>query len=212
MSLPDRRTVTRKSLLWIVVLGLGAWLPSLPKSPAAAERKQAIAGQLLVATENMKDPRFVEAVIFLVKHDGQGTLGLVINKPIARGSINDLLKSFGSEVEGNKSEITIHYGGPVNDNQGFLLHSDDLVLEGTIKTSTGVAMTSNTRLIEAIALGKGPRQFLLTLGYAGWAPGQLEGEIEADSWVLVAPDKDLIFGKNADKKWRRAMDKRQISL
>jgi putative transcriptional regulator len=211
MSLADRRTVTRKSLPWIVVLALGPWLLSLPQ-PRAAEPKQPIAGQLLVATENMQDPRFVEAVIFLVKHDPQGTLGLVINKPIAQGSINDLLKGFGSEVEGNKSEITIHYGGPVSDQQGFLLHSDDVVLEGTIKTSNGIAMTSNIRLIEAIALGKGPRQFLLTLGYAGWAPGQLAAEIQADSWVLVAPDTDLIFGKNADGKWRRAMDKRQIPL
>jgi putative transcriptional regulator len=211
MSLADRRTVTRKSLPWIVVLALGPWLLSLPQ-PRAAEPKQPIAGQLLVATENMQDPRFVEAVIFLVKHDAQGTLGLVINKPIAQGSINDLLKGFGSEVEGNKSEITIHYGGPVSDQQGFLLHSDDVVLEGTIKTSNGIAMTSNIRLIEAIALGKGPRQFLLTLGYAGWAPGQLAAEIQADSWVLVAPDTDLIFGKNADGKWRRAMDKRQIPL
>jgi putative transcriptional regulator len=211
MSLPDRGSVTRKLLPWIVVLALGPWLLSLPQ-PRAAEPKQPIAGQLLVATENMQDPRFVEAVIFLVKHDAQGTLGLVINKPIAQGSINDLLKGFGSEVEGNKSEITIHYGGPVSDQQGFLLHSDDVVLEGTIKTSNGIAMTSNIRLIEAIALGKGPRQFLLTLGYAGWAPGQLAAEIQADSWVLVAPDTDLIFGKNADGKWRRAMDKRQIPL
>jgi putative transcriptional regulator len=211
MSLPDRGSVTRKSLLWIVVLAFGAWLLSLPQT-RAAERKQSIAGQLLVATENMQDPRFVEAVIFLVKHDAQGTLGLIINKPIAQGSINDLLKASGSEVEGNKSEITIHYGGPVSDHQGFLLHTDDVFLEGTIKTSNGVAMTSNTRLIEAIALGKGPRQFLLTLGYAGWAPKQLEGEIQANSWVVVSSDNGLVFGTDAEKKWRRAMDKRQIPL
>ena len=211
MSLADRRTGTRKSLPWIVVLALGAGLLSLPQ-PRAAERKQPIAGQLLVATENMRDPRFVEAVIFLVKHDAQGTLGLVINKPIAQGSINDLLKGFGSEVEGNNSEMTIHYGGPVSDQQGFLLHSDDITFEGTIRNSNGIAMTSNTRLIEAIALGKGPRQFLMTLGYAGWAPRQLEGEILANSWVIVSSDNGLVFGADAEKKWRRAMDKRQIPL
>jgi putative transcriptional regulator len=212
MSSIDRRPRAATSVGWIAVLALLAWLLYPSRPPAAAERKQPIAGQLLVATEAMKDPRFVGAVIYMVTHDAHGTLGLLINRPIARGSINDLLRGFGSDVEGAQREITIHYGGPVSERQGFLLHSDEVTLEGTIKNSNGIAMTSNTRLIEAIALGKGPRQFLLTLGYAGWAPGQLEGEIEANSWVLVAPDKDLIFGMDAEKKWREAMDKRQISL
>jgi putative transcriptional regulator len=160
----------------------------------------------------MQDPRFVDAVIYLVKHDAEGTLGLVINKPIAHSSINDLLKGIGSTVQGAERDIAIHYGGPVSTRQGFLLHSDDVTFEGTIKNSNGIAMTSNTRLIEAIALGKGPRQFLLTLGYAGWAPGQLEGEILANSWVVVSSDDGLVFGADAEKKWRQAMDKRQIPL
>ena len=178
----------------------------------AAERKPSIAGQLLVATENMKDPRFVEAVIYIVKHDAEGTLGLVINKPIARGPIDELLKGFGSEVQGSKHEIVIHYGGPVGSRQGFLLHTDDVMLESSMKTRDAIAMTSDIRMIEAIALGKGPEQFLFTLGYAGWAPGQLEGELAINSWAVVPADKSLTFDKDAEKKWRQAIDKRQIPL
>ena len=210
MNRADRPRLGRL-LLCITTVVLAVWFLSLSRAPAAAQRNET-AGQLLVATENMQDPRFAEAVIYLVKHDSEGTLGLVINRPIAQGSLNDLLKGFGSEVQGLNRDIIIHYGGPVSDRQGFLLHSDDVVLEGTIETPNGIAMTSNLRLIEAIALGKGPRHFLLVLGYAGWAPGQLDGEIEANSWVLVAPDKDLVFGERAEKKWRLAIDKRQIPL
>jgi putative transcriptional regulator len=199
-------------ILCAAVLLLGTWLLGPSQPVTASESKPAAPGTLLVATESMQDPRFVEAVIYLVKHDAEGTLGLVINKPLAQASINDLLEGFGSSVRGAERNITVHYGGPVSTRQGFFLHSDDVTLEGTIKNSNGIAMTSNTRLIEAVALGKGPRQFLMTLGYAGWAPGQLEGEILANSWVIVSSDNGLVFGTDAEKKWRRAMDKRQIPL
>lgn len=192
-------------------LGLFTWTVS-GKPPTAAEPGQSIAGQLLVATEEMKDPRFAEAVIYLVKHDREGTLGLVINRPMTQGPIDDLLKGFGAKARGSQREIVIHYGGPVSSRQGFLLHSDDVTLESSMKAKDGIAMSSDTRMIEAIALGKGPEQFIFTLGYAGWAPGQLEAELKANSWFVISADKSLIFGKDAETKWRRAMDKRQIPL
>jgi putative transcriptional regulator len=111
-----------------------------------------------------------------------------------------------------KGEVVIHYGGPVGQNQGFVLHSDDVLLEDSTKVKDGIAMTSDSNLIEAIGLGKGPRQYLIILGYAGWAPGQVEAEIDANAWFVVTSDKALIFGNDAEKKWRRAMDKRQIPL
>jgi putative transcriptional regulator len=206
------RGCAAKLPIWLGALVLFSGFISAQYPTAAAEHKQPIAGQLLVATENMKDPRFVESVIYIVKHDDEGTLGLVINKPIARGPIDDLLKGFGSEVQASKRDIVIHYGGPVSTRQGFLLHSDDVMLESSMKTRDAIAMTSDIRMIEAIALGKGPQQFLFTLGYAGWAPGQLEGELAINSWALVPADKSLIFDKDAEKKWRQAIDKRQISL
>ena len=179
---------------------------------AAADQDAFITGQLLVATPEMKDPRFAEAVIYMVKHDADGAFGLVINRPMAKGPFEDLLKGFGAEIEGAQGEVLIHYGGPVSMQQGFVLHSDDIMIESSMKVVNGIAMTADVKMIEALARGKGPRQSLVMLGYAGWAPGQLEMELKAGSWFVIPGDKPLVFGKDADKKWREAMDKRQIPL
>jgi putative transcriptional regulator len=198
--------------LWLGALILVAGLQSGRSPLIAAERAPTLAGKLLVASNEMKDPRFFEAVIYLVKHDAEGTLGLVINRPMAKGPIDDLLQGFGAEATGSQLEIIVHYGGPVSSRQGFLLHSDDKILESSLKSPNGIAMTSDIKMIRAIATGTGPRQFLFTLGYAGWAPGQLEEELKANSWFVVPADKTTIFGNDANEKWRRAMDKRQIPL
>jgi putative transcriptional regulator len=179
---------------------------------AAADQDRFITGQLLVATPEMKDPRFAETVIYMVKHDADGAFGLVINRPMAKGAFEDLLKGFGAEINDAKGEVVIHYGGPVSMQQGFVLHSDDIMIESSMKVANGIAMTADVKMIEAMARGKGPSQSLVMLGYAGWAPGQLEMELKADSWFVIPGDKSLVFGKDADEKWREAMDKRQIPL
>jgi putative transcriptional regulator len=178
----------------------------------ASEPEQSLTGQLLVATQETGDPRFAESVIYLVRHDGQGALGLIINRPLAKGPIGDLLKGFGVEIENPQGEIIVHYGGPVSTLQGFLLHSDDVLLENSTKARDGIAMTSDTKLLEAMAHGKGPRQALFMLGYAGWAPGQLEAEIKADSWFTIPGDRALIFGEDAERKWKLASERRRIPL
>jgi putative transcriptional regulator len=178
----------------------------------AADQDRFITGQLLVATPEMKDPRFAETVIYMVKHDADGAFGLVINRPMAKGSFEDLLKGFGTEIDDAKGEVVIHYGGPVSNEHGFVLHSDDITIESSMKVANGIAMTADVKMIEAMARGKGPRQSLVMLGYAGWAPGQLEMELKADSWFVIPGDKSLVFDKDADEKWREAMDKRQIPL
>ena len=181
-------------------------------APSATEEERDLAGQLLVASEQMRDPRFLETVIYIVRHDSQGTLGLVLNRPLATGPIDDLLKGFGAEPMSSKREVIVHYGGPVSSLQGFVLHSDDFLLESSVRVRDGLAMTADVKIIEAIASGTGPKQFLIMLGYAGWAPGQLEEEIKADAWFVLPADKTLIFGKDADKKWRQGMDRRQTPL
>ena len=201
----------RSVFIWLTLATTLVVFVAAASRTLAAEEKSFV-GQLLVATEAMKDPRFVESVIYIVKHDHEGTMGLVINRPMAQGPIDDLLKGFGVEAKSGAREIVIHYGGPVSSRQGFLLHSDEVLMENSIKAKDGIAATPDIKMIQAIAAGKGPRQFLFMLGYAGWAPGQLEGELKAKTWVVVSPDKSLIFGKDADKKWRQAIDKRQIPL
>ena len=204
---PFHSTVLRIAILLLLFCALTGGHNS-----RAAERERFFAGQLLVATAEMEDPRFAESVIYMVKHDATGAMGLVINKPMAKGSIADLLKGFGLEGKSSKREIIIHYGGPVGARQGFVLHSDETLLESSAKVANGIAMTGDAKMIEAIAAGKGPRQSLFMLGYAGWAPGQLEAELKMNSWIVIPGDKALIFGTNADKKWRQAIDKQQIPL
>jgi putative transcriptional regulator len=194
--------------LLIILLGWNIPLVAIN----AAEQSEDLTGQLLVATPEMRDPRFVETVIYIVKHSAEGAFGLVINRPLAKGPVEDLLKGFGMDSSGAKGEIIVHYGGPVSPSAGFVLHSDDVLLEESAKVANGIAMTSDPKLIEAMAQGKGPRQSLFILGYAGWAPGQLEGELKAGSWFVVSGDKALIFGEDADRKWQQAMDKRKIPL
>lgn len=178
----------------------------------AAEQERFLTGQILVATDAMRDPRFAQSLIYIVRHDADGTLGLVVNRPIAKGSLDDLLKGFGVQTKNAPGEIIIHFGGPVSTRQGFVLHSDEVLLENSIRVKDGLAMTSDVKLLEAIAQGKGPRQSLFMFGYAGWAPGQLEAEIKADSWFSIPGDKTLIFGKDAEGKWKQATARRQIPL
>ena len=205
-------SASRFRLLRIAILCLLFGALTSSHNVRAAERERFLTGQLLVATPEMKDPRFAESVIYMVKHDAEGAMGLVINKPMAKGSIEDLLKGFGLEGKNSQREIVIHYGGPVGARQGFLLHSDETLLESSTKVADGIAMTKDIKMLEALAGGKEPRQSLFMLGYAGWAPGQLEMELKSNSWFSLASDKALIFGADADKKWRQAMDKRQIPL
>ena len=187
-------------------------LSILPIAAEAAEQSDNLTGQLLVATPEMRDPRFAETVIYMVWHNAEGAFGLVINRPLAKGPLEDLLKGFGIDSPEAKGEITVHYGGPVNPRAGFVLHSDDVLLGDSTKVADGIAMTADSRLLEAMSRGKGPRQSLFMLGYAGWAPGQLEGELMAGSWFVVSGDKALIFGEDAGRKWQQAMDKRKIPL
>lgn len=209
--------VNNKSILSYSLLRLCSQLlviAALAQAPqaVAAEQENSLTGRLLVALPNMKDPRFSESVIYIVKHDREGAFGLVINRVLTSAPIEEVLAGFGVDEKGGKGEIAIHYGGPVSPRQGFVLHSDDIVRENSTRVNNGMAITSDPTIIRDISLGKGPRQFLLIVGYAGWAPGQLEGELQAKAWFSIPADKEIIFSKQPEKKWQRAMDKRQIPL
>ena len=185
---------------------------SITYAATAMAAERFLAGQLLVATGEMKDPRFAESIIYLVKHSDEGAFGLIINKPVTKVSFGEVLQAFGVDGKSAKGDIFVHYGGPVSRDQGFVLHSDEIILDTSTKVKDGIAVTADVKIVQMLASGTGPRQALLVMGYSGWGPGQLEMEIKANSWFTIGADKSLIFGKEADKKWRRAMDKRQIPL
>ena len=166
-----------------------------------------LAGQLLVAMPGMKDPRFAKSVIYMCAHNADGAMGLVLNRALDQLSFTDLLDQLGIDSSGMSESIQVHFGGPVETGRGFVLHSPDYQQEGTLVVSATVALTATVDILRAIAAGSGPRRHLLALGYAGWGPGQLDGEIRANGWLNVAPDDDLVFDGNLTRKWERAMAK-----
>ena len=173
-----------------------------------------LAGQLLVAAPSMPDPRFAKTVIFMVRHDQNGAMGLVVNRVLGVGSAARLLEGagIGAKGIGGNAKVRVHYGGPVAPGRGFVLHSGEYAEDNTVAVTDKVSMTSAVKVLTAIAKGKGPNQGFLAVGYAGWAPGQLEGEIARKDWVVVPSDDRLVFDADMATKWRRAMDRHGIEL
>ena len=177
-----------------------------------APKDASLAGRRLVATPDLMDPRFVQTVIFMLSHDATGAMGLVINRPIGRIAIAALLEQLGEDGRGVAGELRVHYGGPVEPTQGFVLHTAEYAGVDTHVVGGGIALTTDPKVLRAIGAGSGPRRSLLALGYAGWAPGQLEAEIRRGHWVDVQADEKIVFDEDADKKWERAMARRVIHL
>lgn len=163
----------------------------------------------------MSDPRFARSVIYLCAHSEDGAMGLVINQRASHISFPDLLSKLnivpphleGSVAEGVRG-MSIHVGGPVETGRGFVLHSSDyFVNDSTLPIEDGICLTATIDILRAIAAGNGPNRAILALGYAGWSPGQLESEIQANGWLNCPADPDLIFGTDIESKYTRAMAK-----
>ena len=184
----------------------------LPVMAAAADPGPYLAGRLLVAAPKLGDPRFQETVIYMVQHNKDGALGLVINRFLGSGPLDKFLEGFGLETESAEGSIRIHYGGPVEPSAPIVLHSPDYSGPGTTQVPDGLAMTTQLDVLKAIAEGKGPQQSLFVFGYAGWGPGQLEGEIARDDWLTAPADDSLIFGDDPEGVWGKAMAKAGIAL
>ena len=202
MSRSARHAFSLVVLLLCVVLLSGR--PPAPQSALAQEAS--LTGQLLVATERMHDPRFAETVVYIVEHDRNGAFGLIVNRPYAEGPISALLDEFGLEHDDVFGDITVHYGGPVKKGMGFILHSPEYTIEGTLVVDELVALTRKPEVLRDIGTGKGPRRSLLAFGYSGWGPGQLEGEMQRGDWLVIDADPEIVFGRNHAAKWRRAID------
>ena len=166
-----------------------------------------LSGQLLVAMPGMEDPRFVKTVIYMCAHNEDGAMGLVINRAIESLTFPDLLEQLGIETVDPDARINIQFGGPVESGRGFVLHSSDYSQDVTMVVDNDVALTATIDILKAIAVGDGPRQRLLALGYSGWGPGQLDAEIKRNGWLHVDADKELVFGLDLDGKWERAIRK-----
>jgi len=204
------RSLLSAAVAAAVVLGSALWAAE----PASTQAQNArLGGQLLVATPELEDPRFTRTVIYMVRHDARtGAMGVVVNRQLGEVPMAVLLKQSGLPSAGAKGSVRLHVGGPVEATRIFVLHTDDYAGPDTVKVANGVAVTAEPSILQSIAEGKGPRRARFTLGYAGWAPGQLEAEMEAGSWIVVPSDDAILFDDALETKWDRAMAKRKISL
>ena len=177
-------------------------------------------GQILIAMPVMDDERFSRSVIYLCAHSSEGAMGIVVNR--AAGSIdfpgllvqlNIIDKDHQITLPDAAERLKVLKGGPVETGRGFVLHSSDFFIEdATLPIDDGICLTATLDILKAIATGTGPKQAILALGYAGWAPGQLENEIQHNGWLHCAADPDLIFGRNVDDKYKLALDKIGIDI
>jgi putative transcriptional regulator len=165
-----------------------------------------LAGQLLIAMPTLVAPPFARTVIYLCAHNDQGAMGLVVNKPLSSIDFPTLLDQLGIPHGDLLGSTRVQFGGPVESGRGFVLHSTDYRAEKTVVVGE-VAVTSTLEVLQAIAGGTGPSRHLLALGYAGWSAGQLDAEIQANGWLTVPCDSDILFSEDLSVKWERAIAK-----
>lgn len=172
-------------------------------------------GQCLIAMPGMSDARFSRSVIYVCAHSEDGAMGIIVNKPAGDTSFPDLLVQLdvipSEEVirlPSRAERIPVLRGGPVETKRGFVLHSSDFFLESaTLPIDNGICLTATLDILRAIAIGSGPENAVLALGYAGWGAGQLEAEIQSNGWLHCAADEALLFDEQIDNKYQRALSK-----
>jgi putative transcriptional regulator len=177
-------------------------------------------GQLLIAMPGILDDRFARSVIYVCAHSEEGAMGIIVNRPAERLDFPQLLvqlKVIGPEeairLPAEASSLPVLNGGPVDTSRGFVLHSNDFCIDNsTLPIGGGVSLTATTDILRAIASGSGPGRAVLALGYAGWAAGQLEAEIQQNGWLNCPADPSLIFDSALDSKYERAMRRAGIDI
>jgi putative transcriptional regulator len=166
----------------------------------------------LIAMPAMADPYFARTLTYLCEHNEQGALGVVVNRPIDM-SLQALFEQIDVPLEAPKLiGLPVHFGGPVQVDRGFVLHRPVGHWQSTLPVRDGIALTTSKDVLQAAGRGEGPEQILVTLGYAGWAPGQLEHELAQNAWLTVAAQPDVIFDMPAEVRLAAAMELLGVSF
>jgi len=194
-------------------------LPREAKS-GKGKRRGYLDGQMLIAMPAMLDERFARSLIYICAHSSEGAMGIVVNHPAPNIDFSDLLVKLDVipakdviRLPPQADVVKVMRGGPVETERGFVLHSADYFVENsTLPIDDGICLTATIDILKAIARGAGPASAILALGYAGWAPGQLETEIQGNGWLHCAADSELIFGPDVSGKYERALRKIGIDL
>lgn len=164
-----------------------------------------LAGKLLVAMPGIGDPRFDRSVILLCSHSAKGAMGLIVNKPMKDMTLVTLLEQLDIQPDDLIADLPVFLGGPVETSRGFVLHTDEFAQESTVTVAQGIALTATIDMLKALAGGEGPRQAIIALGYAGWAPGQLDQELTRNGWLTADASDDLVFETGPDEMWPAAI-------
>lgn len=165
-----------------------------------------LTGHMLIAMPGMGDPRFEHSVVFICDHSDEGAMGLIVNKASDEVDLPTLLAQLEIESAHDLSHRTVHFGGPVEMGRGFVLHTPDYQsVVTTLEVRDDIHMTATLDILEDLAKGAGPEKWMMMLGYAGWAAGQLEGEIAANGWLVCDASPDLVFDLADSEKWEAAL-------
>lgn len=171
-----------------------------------------LAGQLLVSTPLISESCFRQSVIFLFAHNADGAMGVIVNQPMEKVQYGALLEEENELDAAAAGDINVYYGGPVDRARGFVIHSTDYDNDDVIYRNDQIGISANTDILKDMVHHNGPRHSLLAVGYAGWAEGQLEKEIEENSWITVPATPELIFHLDDEMKWGMASQSLGIDM
>jgi putative transcriptional regulator len=205
LGISVRRTLPAAASLLAALVVLGV-------APPEHSDTTSLAGQLLIAAPTIGDPRFAHTVILMVRHDNEGALGIVINRPVGERSIAALLEATGHNDPDIAGILRVFAGGPVQPELGFVIHSTEYRRAETVDVDGRVAMTASRQVLLDIGHNQGPEKSLFALGYAGWGPGQLEGELARHNWFTTPEEPKLVFDDDREKLWEDAMARRTREL
>jgi len=169
-----------------------------------------LTGRLLIATPDMGDPRFRNAVIYICSHDSSGAMGIIINKQMVKSGgalqLSDMLQNIGIKGDVKVADTPVLEGGPVDIDRGFVLHSADYFkIDSSLKLSDTLSLTSTKDVLEVLVKNEAPEKAMLAVGYSGWGAGQIERELQDNSWIVAEADEAIIFDTDLDGKWVKAL-------
>ncbi|MGC2203528.1 MAG: YqgE/AlgH family protein [Stellaceae bacterium] len=200
-----RRAPSAIAALFVALIVIGA-------APPDHSDTSSLAGQLLIASPRIGDPRFSHTVVLMVRHDKDGAFGIVINRPVGERSIATLLEATGDDDTSVTGNVRVFAGGPVQPELGFVIHSAEYRRDETLDIDGRVAVTASRQILRDIGHNKGPQKSLFALGYAGWGPGQLEAELMRRDWFSTPEEPKLVFDDDRADLWDNAMARRTREL
>ena len=164
-------------------------------------------GHFLMAMPGMADPNFQQSVTCISEHTSDGALGIMVNRIFDGLSAQHIFEEL--EIESNEAagKIPVHFGGPVHGNELFVLHGAPFEGDAILRIDEGLALNNSRQVLEAIAMGTGPSQFIIALGCAGWGAGQLEWEIKENAWLSMPCVSDIIFEMPVEERWKSAINR-----